>query len=97
MIRRPPRSTLFPYTTLFRSLLGDTVMIHPGATDTVKLEVTNLLQFWTADSTRPTVLVLRPEREAQFFGEIRFYPSVATAFRPTLQITFVRRFPFGVP
>src|SRR3712207_8702116 len=26
MIRRPPRSTLFPYTTLFRSLLG-TVLI----------------------------------------------------------------------
>src|SRR3712207_7971753 len=24
MIRRPPRSTLFPYTTLFRSLLGRT-------------------------------------------------------------------------
>src|SRR3712207_6852499 len=24
MIRRPPRSTLFPYTTLFRSLTGDT-------------------------------------------------------------------------
>src|SRR3712207_7727079 len=23
MIRRPPRSTLFPYTTLFRSLEGD--------------------------------------------------------------------------
>src|SRR2546425_6150655 len=25
MIRRPPRSTLFPYTTLFRSHLGDSV------------------------------------------------------------------------
>src|SRR3712207_7403199 len=24
MIRRPPRSTLFPYTTLFRSAVGDT-------------------------------------------------------------------------
>src|SRR2546427_3544698 len=24
MIRRPPRSTLFPYTTLFRSYIGDT-------------------------------------------------------------------------
>src|SRR2546430_8141562 len=24
MIRRPPRSTLFPYTTLFRSLMGYT-------------------------------------------------------------------------
>src|SRR5690242_21456147 len=25
MIRRPPRSTLFPYTTLFRSVLPDSV------------------------------------------------------------------------
>jgi hypothetical protein len=77
--------------------LGDTTVIHVGATDTVKIEVTNLMQLWAGDSTHPTVLVLRPEREAQFFGEIRFYPSVATAFRPTLQVTFVRRFPFGVP
>jgi hypothetical protein len=78
-------------------LFTDSAMIHPGATDTVKIEVTNLLQLWAADSTRPSVFVLRPRAEAQFFGEIRFYPSVATAFRPTLQITFVRRFPFGVP
>src|SRR3712207_9107130 len=28
MIRRPPRSTLFPYTTLFRSLLA-THLAHP--------------------------------------------------------------------
>src|SRR5260221_8409304 len=28
MIRRPPRSTLFPYTTLFRSHRGHS--IHPG-------------------------------------------------------------------
>src|SRR3712207_8374270 len=27
MIRRPPRSTLFPYTTLFRSLLGGTTAV----------------------------------------------------------------------
>ena len=77
--------------------LADTTVIHVGATDTVKIEVTNLLQVWAADSTHPTVLVLRPEREAQVFGEIRFYPSVAAAFRPTLQVTFVRRFPFGAP
>src|SRR3712207_7036187 len=36
MIRRPPRSTLFPYTTLFRSVtvihavLGDRVILHRG-------------------------------------------------------------------
>src|SRR2546430_12351969 len=30
MIRRPPRSTLFPYTTLFRSGLGDDVEREGG-------------------------------------------------------------------
>src|SRR5258707_11777165 len=32
MIRRPPRSTLFPYTTLFRSLRGIMNDAHPAAT-----------------------------------------------------------------
>src|SRR5947199_1242240 len=32
MIRRPPRSTLFPYTTLFRShMRGDTTLWVPGS------------------------------------------------------------------
>src|SRR5258707_2756358 len=31
MIRRPPRSTLFPYTTLFRSVLGESVRSCPHA------------------------------------------------------------------
>src|SRR2546426_3317835 len=30
MIRRPPRSTLFPYTTLFRSLAADTTVVLDG-------------------------------------------------------------------
>src|SRR2546426_12385454 len=30
MIRRPPRSTLFPYTTLFRSPWGTTVLLSLG-------------------------------------------------------------------
>src|SRR3712207_6866235 len=29
MIRRPPRSTLFPYTTLFRSLLLEREVVDP--------------------------------------------------------------------
>ena len=32
MIRRPPRSTLFPYTTLFRSVLGRNVWVGSNAT-----------------------------------------------------------------
>src|SRR5256885_5793334 len=31
MIRRPPRSTLFPYTTLFRSALPDAPASRPAA------------------------------------------------------------------
>src|SRR3712207_7255980 len=31
MIRRPPRSTLFPYTTLFRSQLGHHLLRGPAA------------------------------------------------------------------
>src|SRR5262245_65297726 len=30
MIRRPPRSTLFPYTTLFRSHAGEPLATGPG-------------------------------------------------------------------
>src|SRR3712207_7920421 len=40
MIRRPPRSTLFPYTTLFRS---HPKKWFPGSTATFR---------WSADSTR---------------------------------------------
>src|SRR2546422_9985546 len=31
MIRRPPRSTLFPYTTLFRSLLVELELLRHGS------------------------------------------------------------------
>src|SRR3712207_6684920 len=37
MIRRPPRSTLFPYTTLFRSVLRD--LTHPGENGTIDVLV----------------------------------------------------------
>src|SRR2546425_8402848 len=37
MIRRPPRSTLFPYTTLFRSLVYDPDYLGVHRTDGVML------------------------------------------------------------
>src|SRR3712207_7657904 len=52
MIRRPPRSTLFPYTTLFRSggFFRDSVVLVSGSTGTGK----TLLgcEFVTAASSR---------------------------------------------
>src|SRR3712207_7707905 len=32
MIRRPPRSTLFPYTTLFRSVVPQVLVLKPETT-----------------------------------------------------------------
>src|SRR5258705_9391999 len=37
MIRRPPRSTLFPYTTLFRSTAVDRVPLHAVERDASRL------------------------------------------------------------
>src|SRR2546422_5859698 len=55
MIRRPPRSTLFPYTTLFRSLIINDVAVAEGnngttaATFTVTLSPVNASQTVTVD------------------------------------------------
>src|SRR2546429_7261424 len=37
MIRRPPRSTLFPYTTLFRSLNAATIVFQVVSTSVLSL------------------------------------------------------------
>src|SRR5258708_28365912 len=42
MIRRPPRSTLFPYTTLFRSLFAKTTLATTAVTTCVWVAVTLL-------------------------------------------------------
>src|SRR3712207_7603395 len=43
MIRRPPRSTLFPYTTLFRSMIA--LGVHPAAV-AFCYSVNLVYQFW---------------------------------------------------
>src|SRR2546429_9821417 len=49
MIRRPPRSTLFPYTTLFRSALRFSARfefrIHPRTLEAAKANVQGLAQL----------------------------------------------------
>src|SRR3546814_20241161 len=51
MIRRPPRSTrtdtLFPYTTLFRSILASTHRVHGGfLRDLPPIQVDRHKRFW---------------------------------------------------
>src|SRR5438094_2590816 len=47
MIRRPPRSTLFPYTTLFRSPAGRrTIVLQPGKSRKLLAGFDLLLRRW---------------------------------------------------
>src|SRR2546427_9460041 len=52
MIRRPPRSTLFPYTTLFRSVVVERVILralHPRPADRY-YTATEMLEDFVADA-----------------------------------------------
>src|SRR2546430_12478628 len=56
MIRRPPRSTLFPYTTLFRSRVeheGKSLVLHP--VDPVKNSRRKRAVMALPPKTQPTV------------------------------------------
>src|SRR2546430_9186699 len=56
MIRRPPRSTLFPYTTLFRS---------PGVTGGKRGRILAEAGFATGKQTRPSHPIERREDQAR--------------------------------
>src|SRR2546429_5375856 len=52
MIRRPPRSTLFPYTTLFRSPI--LTWSSRGAASTVAYTTPAIIAEWIASDAKPT-------------------------------------------
>src|SRR5258708_9739246 len=54
MIRRPPRSTLFPYTTLFRSFALYSGIATPSETAGLGAVLALLLIAATAPARRPT-------------------------------------------
>src|SRR5256885_5735863 len=58
MIRRPPRSTLFPYTTLFRSLkLDRTVFDDPKAGDIAIKLTLGAFRFVTGHSNKEAYVI----------------------------------------
>src|SRR2546422_10397163 len=64
MIRRPPRSTLFPYTTLFRSEIPDA---NPRPLQVLKDSDGAACgrRRFTDGRDRPGMLLMRPVREVQ--------------------------------
>src|SRR5256885_12052808 len=61
MIRRPPRSTLFPYTTLFRSLAAPTVLLLDEPTNHLDGEGLQWLESWL-QGFPGTVIVVSHDR-----------------------------------
>src|SRR3712207_8068251 len=62
MIRRPPRSTLFPYTTLFRSAVEDLVAVRVKGPSTQTFAPRNHLEVWDgADWTTVRAITARSE------------------------------------
>src|SRR2546430_8328801 len=63
MIRRPPRSTLFPYTTLFRSLgFLPKVLRQLGPGELVIQVAAQLGRFWGSHSSSPSSFSRSPSR-----------------------------------
>jgi len=60
-----------------------------GSTDTVRLDVTDLVIGWTRDSTRPRALAVRSVPEGSSFAELRLGAASSGALRPRLHVTFV--------
>jgi hypothetical protein len=81
------------------SFLADSTFVHIGSSDTVRLEVTKMVQAWSLDTSLVTTFVIVPQPgiEAGSYTEARFYSTRAPAFRPTLRVTYVSRYQFGRP
>src|SRR5258707_10367458 len=90
MIRRPPRSTLFPYTTLFRSI-GDLMLSRP---DEMERTLTRLAQMARAvgmhlvvATQRPSVDIITGLIKANFPARISFAVASGVDSRVILDST----------
>ena len=84
---------------VFDATRTDTALIRigaTGATDTLTIEITNLVQFWATDTLAPTTVMLRSQAEGANLAEIRFFSSATPASAPVLRLTYAPRFPFGL-
>src|SRR2546430_16380471 len=85
MIRRPPRSTLFPYTTLFRSVLEKQVLIIENLCNLEQLPDFFLflaLPLKIRGGSRPPRRALALVLDHRGAGEIKSYNSALLPGRP---------------
>src|SRR2546422_8147221 len=74
MIRRPPRSTLFPYTTLFRSRIGSCAAL--GRVDQERLEdLTSVVALATATPAQRHIVAIDGPRAGDVDAGVRMLPT----------------------
>src|SRR2546430_11427443 len=75
MIRRPPRSTLFPYTTLFRSVRHDTIAAHARilrySRETMRLRTGLLVLALTSAAAPRSARCCTPRRSEEHTSELQ--------------------------
>src|SRR5690349_23179971 len=72
MTRRPPRSTLFPYTTLFRShVTFDTLVLGLGGTPRRLPDVPSAQNVLTLRSGRPAGVAVCRQRSEEHTSELQ--------------------------
>src|SRR2546430_11988646 len=85
MIRRPPRSTLFPYTTLFRSGPVAYIAVQPGVRDVRFRYAIGQLRH-DASRARPVQCHVPRERRPQNRGAADGQLETAAARRGAVQV-----------
>src|SRR2546430_3950446 len=81
MIRRPPRSTLFPYTTLFRSHMAHIGVAGPGNPSCRAVGADSICNGADDDGSGTTAVI----EAAQAFSQLTPHPKRSEDHTPDLQ------------
>src|SRR3712207_7846765 len=71
MIRRPPRSTLFPYTTLFRSWVAELIDLRTPPPETITKSYVHLMRAAHQLCEEPELSRLAPRRSEEHTSELQ--------------------------
>src|SRR5256884_8736284 len=89
MIRRPPRSTLFPYTTLFRSLFRVQFVIRVGV-ESAEPVTSGVIGIAASHGVGPHVLQENNATGERVVGFVAYHAANGAQLRFTLLVLSVR-------
>src|SRR2546426_9603627 len=93
MIRRPPRSTLFPYTTLFRSSQSTASILDQSTASILDQNTIVVLNQSTASIlNQSTASILDTTQVPQAFGHGTMVAGIIHLVAPTAQIMPLKAF-----